>query len=319
MRYTLEKLVLIGIFFQMIHTPVLLQETLKVLSVKRGTRVLDCTFGGGGHTQAILDSLGDCYVCAIDRDPEAEERAKAVKQKYKNRFDFVRSKFSNISNLFAQKQKFDAVLFDFGVSSFQLDDAERGFSFSKEAMLDMRMSKQGVSAYDVVNTFSEKDLSDIIWTYGNERHSRKIASQIVKNRTAEPIKTTSQLANVVHQVIGFSTSTKKYSKVNSATKTFQALRIFINDELREISDALEDLPKILKNEARIALISFHALEDRIVKNWANSRKNCIIPVNENVIKPTLEEIRSNPRSRSAVLRGFWYNGCGTGRSGVGIE
>lgn len=310
---------LVGIFFQMVHIPVLLKETLEILSIKPREKVLDCTFGGGGHTKAILNSSDNCYVYAIDRDPEAEDRAKAIKQKYGNRFDFVQSKFSDISNLFNQKQKFDAVLFDFGVSSFQLDDAERGFSFLKEALLDMRMSKRGLSAYDVVNTFSDKDLSDIIWTYGDERHSRKIASQIVKDRTAAPIKTTTRLANIIHQAIGFSVSTKKYSKVDSATKTFQAIRIFINDELREISVALENLPKILKNGARIALISFHALEDRIVKNWATSRKNCIIPMNKAVIKPTLEEIRSNPRSRSAVLRGFWYNECGDERSGAGIE
>lgn len=301
----------------MVHTPVLLKETLEILSIKPREKVLDCTFGGGGHTVAILNSVRDCYVTAIDRDPEAQERANKVKLRYPNRFDFIQSNFSDISVL--MQKKFDAVLFDFGVSSFQLDDAERGFSFLKEALLDMRMSKRGLSAYDVVNTFSEKDLSDIIWTYGDERHSRKIASQIVKDRTAAPIKTTTRLANIIHQAIGFSVSTKKYSKVDSATKTFQAIRIFINDELREISVALENLPKILKNGARIALISFHALEDRIVKNWATSRKNCIIPINKGVIKPTLEEIWSNPRSRSAVLRGFWYNECGDERSGAGIE
>ena len=136
------------------HIPVLLKETLDILKPQDGERVLDCTFGGGGHSRAILDSA-NCYVCAIDRDPDAERRALEVKQLYGKRFDFIHTNFSQISDLFREQQKFDAVLFDFGISSFQIDDAERGFSFSKDAILDMRMSKDGISAYDVINKFSE--------------------------------------------------------------------------------------------------------------------------------------------------------------------
>ena len=291
------------------HIPVLLKEVVDVLAPKSGERILDCTFGGGGHTRAILNA-SDCYVVALDRDPEARDRALQLKNTYNERFDFVLAKFSEISDLFLNKQRFDAVLFDFGVSSFQLDDAKRGFSFSKDAPLDMRMSKNGISAYDVVNTFSEEDLADILWTYGDEILSRKIASAIVNARKLKPIETTVQLANIVREMARLTHRTKKHSRIDAATKTFQAIRIFVNDELREISIALEDLPKILNNGSRIVLISFHALEDRIVKNWAKSQRDVLFPINDYVVKPTAEEIFANPRSRSAILRSFWYNATG---------
>ena len=290
----------------MAHIPVLLRETMDIIKPQDGDRILDCTFGGGGHSRAILNTA-NCYVCAIDRDPDVEKRAQEFKELYGNRFDFILSKFSGITDLFIDKQKFDAVLFDFGISSFQVDEPERGFSFLKDARLDMRMSKDGISAYDVVNTFSEQDLSNIIWTYGNEPSSRRIAYEIIKARTIAPIKTTFQLADIVRKTTKSSARIKKYSKIDAATKTFQAIRIFVNDELQEIKDALEKLPKLLNNKARIVTISFHALEDKVVKNWAKIAKHYIIPISKSVIKPTSEEIFSNPRSRSAVLRGFWYN------------
>lgn len=295
----------------MSHIPVLLRETLDILKPQNGDKILDCTFGGGGHTRAIL-SAANCCVCAVDRDPEAKIRAQEIKKQYGDRFDFILAKFSTILDFFKDGHKFDAVLFDFGISSFQIDDAKRGFSFSKEAMLDMRMSKDGISAYDVINTSSEEKLADIIWTYGDERNSRKIANEIVKARASAPITTTLQLADIVRKIAKTPTTVKKYSKIDAATKTFQAIRIFVNDELREIHDALENLPKLLKNKAKIATISFHALEDRVVKNWAKSQKSYIIPINKSVIKPTAKEIFSNPRSRSAILRGFWYNEYGDG-------
>ena len=302
------------------HIPVLLKETLDILKPQDGERVLDCTFGGGGHSRAILDSA-NCYVCAIDRDPDAERRALEVKQLYGKRFDFIHTNFSQISDLFREQQKFDAVLFDFGISSFQIDDAERGFSFSKDAILDMRMSKDGISAYDVINKFSEQELADIIWTYGNEPRSRQIAYKITKARSVAPIKTTLQLANIVRKTAKSPSTIKKYSKIDAATKTFQAIRIFVNDELREIKEALETLPKLLNNGAKIVTIAFHALEDRVVKNWAKSKMHHVVPMNKSVIKPTTEEILLNPRSRSAVLRGFWYNEPGDRRkkSEDGIE
>lgn len=289
----------------MSHIPVLLNETIDILSLKKGDRILDCTFGGGGHTRAILDFC-DCYVCGLDRDPDAKARAEAVMEKYGNRFDFLSGKFSDISNLLEHCDKFDAVLFDFGISSFQVDEAERGFSFSKDALLDMRMSKDGISAYDVVNSFSETDLADIIWTYGDEPKSRKIASKIANARKIAPIKTTIQLAEIIRNAVGISSINKRHSKIDPATKSFQAIRIFVNDELKEINEALSQLPQILNEGARIATISFHSLEDRIVKNWAKSRSSCISSLNKTVIKANRDEIRKNPRSRSAILRGFVY-------------
>ena len=286
------------------HVPVLLREVLEIIDPTSGKRILDCTFGGGGHTKEMLD-ISNCYVCSMDRDPDAEQRANEIKETYKNRFDFVQGNFSSISNIFCNKEKFDAVLFDLGISSFQLDEADRGFSFSKDARLDMRMSKSGISAYEVVNNYNEEDLADIIWTYGEEKKSRKIASYIVNARQYNPIETTLQLSAIIHNAIGFSFDRKKYSKIDTATKTFQAIRIFVNDEFKELHTSLNSLPQILKNHSRIAIISFHALEDRIVKNWARVTDGIHI-IYKTVIKPTLEEIQNNPRSRSAILRGFLY-------------
>lgn len=294
----------------MSHCPVLLSETMDILSPKDGDRVLDCTFGGGGHTKAILERA-NCYVCGIDRDPDARERSKDIKSFYKDSFDFIQGNFSDISNLLQYCDKFDAVMFDFGISSFQVDEAARGFSFNKDAPLDMRMSKEGLSAYDVVNSFSEDEIAEIIWTYGDESKSRRIAADIVNYRKNSKIITTMQLADIVRKSVGYSIFNKKNSNIDSATKTFQAIRIFVNDELRAISEALKQLPNILNDKARIATISFHSLEDKIVKNWyqnqEKSRGKAFEKVNGGVIKPTSEEIQKNPRSRSAILRGFLYN------------
>ena len=294
----------------MSHIPVLLKEVVSTLFIKEGDRLLDATFGGGGHSRAILESE-KCFLIGIDRDPEALLRAQRFKKDFEDRFHFISGKFSQLDKLLENEQKFDGILFDFGISSFQIDDQNRGFSFSKNGILDMRMSNnEGISAFDVINSFSEEDLANIIWTYGEEPKSRKIASAIVKERANSSIDTTSRLREIVSMVYKCPSATKKYSKIDVATKTFQAIRIFVNNELVEIDTALKLLPKILNNGARIATISFHSLEDRIVKNWAKSLKNLITPINKNVIKPTEEEIRENPRSRSAVLRGFIYNNVG---------
>ncbi|MDR1391114.1 MAG: 16S rRNA (cytosine(1402)-N(4))-methyltransferase RsmH [Holosporales bacterium] len=287
------------------HIPVLLNETLEILAPKNTERALDCTFGGGGHTRALLNS-SECYVCGIDRDPEAKFRADSLKIQYGDRFDFLLGRFSQLSKLLKNSDKFDMIMFDFGISSFQIDTSERGFSFSKEAPLDMRMSKEGISAYDIVNFFSERDLANIIWTYGDERNARKIAAEVVEKRKISKVETTTQLSDIVKKVLGYSSIRKGHSKLDAATKTFQAIRIFVNDELKEINDALEYIPQILNNNARIATISFHALEDRIVKSWAKSKKNCFFQINKRVIKPNKNEIHENPRSRSAILRGFVY-------------
>lgn len=293
----------------MAHIPVLLNETMEILCPKSGDLILDCTFGGGGHTRAMLD-LCDCFVCAIDRDPDARQRASTVERTYSNRFEFIPGNFSEISTLLQGRGKFNAVLFDFGISSFQIDDAERGFSFLKDATLDMRMSRSGVSAYDVINSFTEEELADIIWAYGDEPLSRKIAAAVVQERKVASIKTTIQLADIVRNVSAKSRRSNPRVKIDAATKTFQAIRIFVNDELRSINDALMALLDFTKDGARLAFISFHSLEDKIVKNWAQSRKKYLKPINRSVIRPTDSEISSNPRSRSAVLRGFLYNEFG---------
>lgn len=293
----------------MAHIPVLLNETMEILCPKSGDLILDCTFGGGGHTRAILD-LCDCFVCAIDRDPDARQRASTVERTYSNRFEFIPGNFSEVSTLLQGRGKFNAVLFDFGISSFQIDDAERGFSFLKDATLDMRMSRSGVSAYDVINSFTEEELGDIIWAYGDEPLSRKIAAAVVQERKVASIKTTIQLADIVRNVSAKSRRSNPRVKIDAATKTFQAIRIFVNDELRSINDALMALLDFTKDGARLAFISFHSLEDKIVKNWAQSRKKYLKPINRSVIRPTDSEISANPRSRSAVLRGFLYNEFG---------
>ncbi|MDR0942711.1 MAG: 16S rRNA (cytosine(1402)-N(4))-methyltransferase RsmH [Holosporales bacterium] len=292
----------------MFHIPVLLTETIGMLSPQKGDRILDCTFGGGGHTKALLEAA-DCYVYGLDCDPDSTKRAESIKGKYPDRFDFTLCKFSQASEILKERDKFDAVLFDFGMSSFQVDDASRGFSFSKEGRLDMRMSLEGLSAYDAANSFSEEDIAAIIHSYGNESISRakKIASAIAEARKLKAIETTTELREIVRKAVGFSAVHKKYSKIDAATKTFQAFRIFVNDELTEIDSALTKLSRILNDNAKIATISFHALEDGIVKNWARARKDCISPINKSVIKASKEEILENPRSRSAILRGFVYN------------
>ncbi|MDR1233781.1 MAG: 16S rRNA (cytosine(1402)-N(4))-methyltransferase RsmH [Holosporales bacterium] len=288
------------------HVPVLVDEVLSILSPKGGDRVIDATFGGGGHTMELLERC-DCRVLGVDRDPDTTSRALQVKSQYPDRFDFVLGKFSGLYTLLEEHGKFDGILFDFGVSSFQLDNPGRGFAFSKDGVLDMRMSKDGISAFDVINTFSESDLADIIWTYGDEPRARKIAAAIVDARKKSKIETTATLRSIVGSVFKNQVIRKNYSNIDVATKTFQAIRIFVNDELTEIDTAIKNLPKILNDGARIAMISFHALEDRIVKCWSKLNRDHFTPINKKVIKPHINEIKKNPRSRSAILRGFVYN------------
>ncbi|MDR1034970.1 MAG: 16S rRNA (cytosine(1402)-N(4))-methyltransferase RsmH [Holosporales bacterium] len=294
------------------HTPVLVTEVLSILKPTSGKRIIDATFGGGGHSIAILGS-SDCYVLGMDRDPDAIDRAVKVKAEYPSNFDFVLGEFDKLANLTGDLEKFDGILFDFGVSSFQIDDSSRGFAFSHDGKLDMRMSKCGLSAFDVINSFEEKDLAEIIWKYGDEPKSREIAAEIAKARKISKITTTFDLRHIIRNVFRTVAIKKKHSKLDVATKTFQAIRIFVNNELSQIDTALRQLPQFLKSSARIATISFHALEDRIVKNWARSNLTNINYINKSIIKPSNEEIKKNPRARSAILRGFVYNESEVGR------
>jgi len=300
------------------HIPVMLNEMLEILAPKAGESYLDCTFGAGGYSKAILESC-DCYVTALDRDPNVIDRAEEIKQAYNNsfdsRFDFIESNFGDSFEKLGTK-KFDGIVLDLGVSSMQLDIPSRGFSFLHDGPLDMRMSGQGFSAEEFINTAEEKELADIIYKYGDETFSRRIAKKIVETRKEARIDSTGKLAAIVRSSIGF-----KKGKIDPATKTFQAIRIYINDELGELERFLVNVKNILKKDGRLVVVSFHSLEDRIVKNFfkENSEKPVArskyakedIILNPNkwlkiitnkALTPSDKEIALNVRARSAKLR-----------------
>lgn len=290
-------------------------EILKGLNVSPGGRYIDCTLGEGGHTKSILEASNPGgEVLGIDADHEAIEVSKTRLEKYDDRFIFSNNNFNEIRKI-AMKSNFipcHGILFDLGVSSLQLDKESRGFSFRRKAPLDMRFSvNQTLTAEEVINTFSESEIADILYNFGEERRSRKIANIIVQNR---PIKDADELSNLIK------TNLKRTNfKINPSTKTFQALRIYINEELNSLSKALEQSLEVVGVGGRIAVISYHSLEDRIVKNFfRNESKYCIclpniticdcghVPkikiINKKPIIPSQNEIDSNKRSRSAKLR-----------------
>jgi len=292
------------------HIPVMLCEVLEALSVKDGGVYVDATFGDGGYSRAILEKA-NCRVIALDRDPAVLPRAQELKEKYADRFDFKQTCFSNIKQ--AVGQTVDGVVFDIGVSSMQIDEANRGFSYSKEAKLDMRMSQTGLSAYDVVNTYDENELADILYYFGEEKKARQIAKKIVLARQKKPIETTTELAEIIYCVLPV-----RFGALNPATRSFQALRIAVNDELSELEKALSGALEILDVGGRLVVVDFHSLEDRIVKNFfkanapkkvhtsrynaANSAPKTPLSFTSDVVLPTKEEICSNPRAHSAKLR-----------------
>ena len=292
------------------HIPVMINEVLEFLEPKKGEVYVDTTFGNGGYTKAILESA-QCRVIAMDRDPNVKIRANEIKNMYGERFDFVFGKFGDFKDLI--KEKINGVVFDIGVSSMQLDEAERGFSFSKPAELDMRMSCEGISAKDIVNTYNESELADLIYAYGEERKSRQIARKIVEQRQVKPIETTTELAQIIYKVIH-----RRFGETDPATRTFQALRIAVNDELSQLENGLKYASEMLMSGARLVVVDFHSLEDRIVKNFMkeNSSKKVKISkyapelVTENslfsfvskAIGPSVIECEKNPRARSAKLR-----------------
>jgi 16S rRNA (cytosine1402-N4)-methyltransferase len=293
------------------HAPVLLAEVLDALQPRDGGRYVDGTFGGGGYTRAILDAA-DCKVVAIDRDPDAIARGQKLAAEYEGRLELVQGNFSEMDTLVEGKA--DGVVLDLGVSSFQLDQAERGFSFRLDAPLDMRMSKSGPTAADVVNTADEKELTRILSTYGEERQARRIARAII---AARPIERTAQLAEIVSRALG---PAAQRLPIHPATRTFQALRIQVNDELGELERGLEAAERTLAPNGRLVVVSFHSLEDRIVKRFLversdrEPRASRHAPETTNVkraqfrlietkaVKPGPAELESNPRARSARLR-----------------
>ena len=297
------------------HIPVMVPEILKYLEVSSGGRYIDCTLGEGGHTKSLLEASNPGgEVLGIDADHEAIEVSKNRLEEYGERFIYDNSNFKNIKKI-AMKSKFvpcHGILFDLGVSSLQLDKESRGFSFRRKAPLDMRFSiNQTLTAQDVLNTFSESEISDILYQYGEERQSRKIAKLIIENR---PLSNADELYDLIKKNIR-----QTNYKINPSTKTFQALRIYINEELNSLSQALEQSLEILGVGGRMAVISYHSLEDRIVKNFFKKEsKYCICPPNipecdcehfpklkivtKKPVSPSQSEIDANKRSRSAKLR-----------------
>ena len=287
---------------------------MQALSIKPDGVYIDGTAGGAGHSRAIAQRLDGGVLISVDRDPDAIEVITERLKEYKC-VKIVNDNFKNIRNILnkCSVDGFDGLLLDIGVSSFQLDTAQRGFSYHKDAPLDMRMSKSGISAADVVNTYSEKDLADIIYKYGGEKFSRSIARNIVRRRENKPIERTGELADIISESLPMAAR----RDAHPARKTFQALRIEVNKELENLETALDEALECANKGARICVITFHSLEDRIVKlkfrEWA---QGCVCPPEfpvcvcgktprAKILKPVLpseKEISENPRSRSAKLR-----------------
>ncbi len=299
------------------HIPVMVRQVVDVLKPRDDAIYVDATFGAGGYSRALLKAAR-CRVMGIDRDLDAVRDGAALEKKFPGRLTVLGGRFGDMKKLLGEAgvDKADGIAFDFGVSSMQLDRSERGFSFRMDGPLDMRMDRQGTTAADVVNNMSEGDLADIIYRYGDERSSRRIARAIVETRTQEPFVNTAQLASLVRRTVRGSKD-----GIDPATRTFQALRIYVNDELAEIDRGLMEAESLLSPGGRLAVVSFHSLEDRKVKNFLRRRAGLAprpsrhLPDNDEisrppsfnmlargVIKPSAEEIAENPRARSARMR-----------------
>ena len=283
------------------HVPVMVNEIIENLDIKDNDICIDCTFGAGGYSKAVLE-LYDCTIYAIDCDTSVLKFFNVLKDKYQDNIHFIHSKFSKVAKIIKEKgiNSVDHIFFDLGVSSMQIDEASRGFSFMRDGDLDMRMDKsRNVTAKNFVNDLSETEIADYIYMYGDERHSRKIAKAIVEFRKDCYIKTTLELANIIRSVIK-----RGKSNIDPATKTFQAIRIWVNDELNELTQAIISLSEVLAIKGRMAIVTFHSGEDRIVKNIFKQLENKgdFQVYNKKIILPSTEEIKSNVRSRSSKLR-----------------
>jgi len=299
------------------HIPVLLNEVVDALAPRAGGRYLDGTFGAGGYTTAMLDRA-DCRVIAIDRDPDAIAAGRALAERYAPRLTLIEGRFGDMADLLSAEgvDDVDGVTLDLGVSSMQFDQAERGFSFRNPGPLDMRMGRSGPSAADLVNDTEEEELADIVWRYGEERKSRRVAHAIVEQRRLKRIETTAELASIVRRAVG----PQAKDDSDPATRTFQALRIAVNDELGELERGLAAAEAVLAPGGRLAVVSFHSLEDRAVKEFvraragrtpgpsrhapprAEQRTASLRDLSRKPVLPSEAEISANPRSRSARLR-----------------
>jgi len=296
------------------HTPVLINEAINALSLKDEGIYVDATFGLGGYSKEILNKC-NCSLLAIDRDPQAKEFAKPIKSTFKDNFTFINGKFSELLKFLKETNinKVDGIVFDLGVSSPQIDTKERGFSFKSDGPLDMRMSLEGPTAEEFINKVEEKTLANIIYEYGEEVFSRRIARNIAKERLTNRIISTGQLATIIRKSIPFSKQ-----KIDPATRTFQAIRIYLNNEIYELEKGLIAAEKSLEPDGILAVVSFHSIEDRIIKEFflkcsnnqsiskylpeKNERKNSLEIITRKPISPSKKEIERNRRSRSAKLR-----------------
>ena len=303
------------------HISVLLKEVLQYLAPEKGGVFVDGTFGVGGYTRALLEALPSGRVIAFDRDPAATARAKSFEAEFGDRFTFVQGRFSQMKEHLERLSldHVDGIVLDLGVSSPQLDEAERGFSFRRDGPLDMRMGLCALSARDVVNTFEEVEIARILYVYGEETYSRRIAKRLVGERAVRPIETTAHLADLVRGAVP---PHVRHGKIDAATKTFQALRIYVNEELLELETFLASSGDLLREGGRLVVVSFHSLEDRMVKHFFRQESKdqeeetpfalpwimpgAKVPVfkvlTKRSVTPQKEEILRNPRSRSARLR-----------------
>jgi 16S rRNA (cytosine1402-N4)-methyltransferase len=301
----------------MTHLPVMLPEMLRLLAPRDGGIYLDGTFGGGGYAEALLASAA-CTVWAIDRDPEAIARGATLTARYPGRLHLIEGQFGDMLALLSEAgvATLDGIALDLGVSSFQLDDPARGFSFRADGPLDMRMGQHGTTAADLVNTLPEAELADVLYQFGEERASRRIARAIVAARAEAPIATTARLAEIIRGVLP-----PDRSGIDPATRSFQALRIRVNDELAEIEQALAAAAQLLSPGGRLVVVAFHSLEDRIVKRFmTNAAGRAAAPsrhdprgllrrepprfhlLTPRALRPGAAETATNPRARSARLR-----------------
>lgn len=298
------------------HAPVLLAEVIEALAPKAGDVVIDATFGAGGYTHAILERGAD--VVALDRDPTVQPFADAVARDFPEHFQLIRTPFSGLAEAFEEsgKAKLDGAVFDIGVSSMQLDQAERGFSFMRDGPLDMRMSGEGETAADIVNTWDHGPLAHIFKLYGDERQSGRVATAILRRRVEQPFTRTLDLAEVVEKALGG----RRGAAIHPATRVFQALRIAVNDELGELERGLEAAEATLAPGGRLVVVTFHSLEDRMVKAFLTERTGNApggsrhAPVAVETRKPSFDllfkgareageaELAANPRARSAKIR-----------------
>ena len=288
------------------HVSVLLNEVISGLNIQSGDTVLDCTMNGGGHSKYILEKYDRVRLVGIDADGVALDNAKKLLARFSDRVSFIEGNFRNATELLKKAgiSSVDRALFDLGMSSNQLDSSLRGFSFLKDEPLLMTFksnpSSDDLTAAKIVNSYSEDELGEIIMKYGEERNARKIVKAIVRARANRPLVSSRELAEIIKNAL----PGKFYSRIHPATKTFQALRIAVNDELNALSDGLKSVFSILNNKGRVAVISFHSLEDRIVKRYFSelAQSGTAVKITKKPICPSESEIKNNSRARSAKLR-----------------